>query len=90
VDMKVQVYSKFSKNNLKKNKISMLHEGGKISPSQVSRQGSKVWRGNSQRAFLKILYSYCPPFWADVVNSCWLALAHACPTHTSPQNFKHP
>jgi hypothetical protein len=34
--MKVQVYSKFRrKKNLKKNKISMLHEGGKISPSQI-------------------------------------------------------
>jgi hypothetical protein len=68
----------------------MLHEGGKILPSQVYGQGSKDLRGNSQRAFLKIPYSYCPPFWADVVNSCWLAPAHTRLAHTSPQNFKHP
>jgi hypothetical protein len=43
-----------------------------------------------QRAFLKIPYSYCPPFWADKVNSCWLAPAHAHCAHTSPKNFKHP
>jgi hypothetical protein len=30
VDMKVQVYSKFSKKNWKKNKISKLHEEWKI------------------------------------------------------------
>ena len=48
----------------------MLHVGGKISPSQVEEQGSEVWRKNSQRAFLKIFYSYYPTFWADVVNSC--------------------
>jgi hypothetical protein len=28
------------------------------------------------------------PFWADVVNSCWLALAR--PAYTSSKIFKHP
>jgi hypothetical protein len=49
----------------------------------------KRLEGNSQRAFLKTPYS-CPPFWADVVNSCWLSTAHARPAHTSPKKFKHP
>jgi hypothetical protein len=36
LDMKVQLYSKFSKNkNLEKNEITKLHEEWKISPSQV-------------------------------------------------------
>jgi hypothetical protein len=33
--MKVQVYSKFIQKKIEKKKSSMLHEGGKISPSQV-------------------------------------------------------
>ena len=40
-------------------------------------QGLKNQRGNSQRAFFKPPYSWCPPFWVDVVNSCWLASTHA-------------
>jgi hypothetical protein len=31
-----------------------------------------------------------PPFWAHVVNSFSLALAHACPAQTSPKIIKHP
>jgi hypothetical protein len=42
----------------------------KVSPFQVLGQGSKDWRGNSQRASLKIPYSYYQPFSANVVNSC--------------------
>jgi hypothetical protein len=53
-------------------------------------QSSKNRRGNSQRAFLKPPYSCCPPFGANVVNSCWLATTHACPAQTSIQMFKHP
>jgi hypothetical protein len=41
VDMKVLVYNNFSKNFLKKNEISKLHEEWKISPSEVLGQGSK-------------------------------------------------
>jgi hypothetical protein len=37
-----------------------------------------------------IFYSSCPPFFAHVVNSWWLAPAHARPTQTLPKNFKHP
>jgi hypothetical protein len=37
-----------------------------------------------------IFFSSCPPLFAQVVNSCWLAPAHARPTQTSPRNFKHP
>jgi hypothetical protein len=89
--MKVPVYSKFNKNKIwKKNEISKHHEEWKISPSQVYGQGSKDWRGNSQRSFLKIPYSCYPPFWADVVNPCWLAPTHARPAQTSPKIFKHP
>ena len=47
-------------------------------------------RGNSQRAFLKPPYSCCPPFWADMVNSCWLAIALAHPAHTSSKKFDSP
>jgi hypothetical protein len=79
VDMKVLVYSNFSK-KLEKNEISKFYEEWKISPFQVYGQGSKNQRGNSQRAVLKPLYSCYPPFWANVVNSCWLATAHAHPT----------
>jgi hypothetical protein len=32
----------------------------------------------------------CPPFFAQVVNSCWLVLAHARPAQSSPKNFKLP
>jgi hypothetical protein len=91
VDMKALMYSNFSKKtNSKKNEIFKIHKEWKISPSQVYRQGSKNKRGNSQRAFLKPPYSYCPPFWADVVNSCWLAPALARPAQTSPNFFIFP
>ena len=33
--------------------------------------------------------SSCPHIFPHVVNSCWLALVHACPTQTSPKIFKH-
>jgi hypothetical protein len=62
---------------------------GRFNTSRYRGKTSKDWRGSSQRAFLKIPYSCCPPSWADVVNSCWLATAHARPAHTSPKNFKH-
>jgi hypothetical protein len=29
-------------------------------------------------------FSSCPPLFVQVVNSCWLATAHAHPAHTSP------
>jgi hypothetical protein len=88
--MKVQVYFKFSKNiTSKKMKSPSSMRNGRFHPPQVKGQGSKDWRGNSQWAFLKIPYSCCPPFWATIVNSCWLALAHAHPAHTSLKIFKH-
>jgi hypothetical protein len=31
-----------------------------------------------------------PPFFAHVVNSCWLAPAHARPALSFPKIFKHP
>jgi hypothetical protein len=34
--------------------------------------------------------SSCPHFWAHVVNSSSMALAHAHPARTSPKIFKHP
>jgi hypothetical protein len=46
--MKVLVYSNFSNFF----EIYELHKEWKISPSQI-------WRGNSQRAFLKRPYSCC-------------------------------
>jgi hypothetical protein len=29
--------------------------------------------------FLEFLFFFCPPLFAQVVNSCWLAPAHARP-----------
>jgi hypothetical protein len=45
---------------------------------------------NSQRAFFKPPYSCCPPFWADVVNSCWFVPALAHLVQISPKNFISP
>jgi hypothetical protein len=39
--------------------------------------------------FLLIFFS-CPPLFAQVVNSCWLAPTHARLVQTSSRNFKHP
>jgi hypothetical protein len=39
--------------------------------------------------FLNFFFS-CLPLFAQVVNSCWLAPAHAHPGQTLPKNFKHP
>jgi hypothetical protein len=77
IDMKVQEYSNFNKNKIwKKIKSPSSMRIGRFN---TSKYRSFKRRRNSQRAFVKIPYSYCPPFWAD-----------ACPAHTSPKNFKHP
>ena len=77
MDIKVLMYFNLTNFFLEKHKISKLYEEWKISPSQVQGQGLQNWRGNSQRIFLKPPYSSCPPFWAAMVNSYWLATALA-------------
>jgi hypothetical protein len=39
---------------------------------------------------LQIIFFNLPKIFAHVVNSCWLAPAHARLAQTSPKNFKHP
>jgi hypothetical protein len=67
---------------------------------QVSTRGLRVARGRPPAAdrhlalwtlyiFFPNLLSSCPLFFVLVVNSCWLAPAHARLAQTSPQNFKH-
>jgi hypothetical protein len=34
--------------------------------------------------FFEIFFSSCPPLFVQLVNSCWLAPAHARPAQTSP------
>ena len=50
----------------------------------------KNQRGNFQRAIFKPPYPYYPPFWADVVNSSWLAIALTCHAHTFSKSFIFP
>jgi hypothetical protein len=40
--------------------------------------------------FFLSFFSSCPPLFVQVVNSSWLAPAHARPGQTLPKNFKHP
>jgi hypothetical protein len=91
MDMKVMAYSIFSWFFSKiKNKNLKAPWTMEDFSSQVLEQGSKDGRGNSQRAFLKRPSSSSLPFWADVVNSCSLALALARPTQSCSWIFISP
>jgi hypothetical protein len=86
VDMKVQMYSKFSK-RIWGNMISpSFMRNGKFHPSKsrgkVQKTGGETLKGFSQTSLFLL-----PTFWTHVVNSWWLAPAHA---HPAPQIFKHP
>jgi hypothetical protein len=93
VDMKVQVYSKFrrKKNSKKKNcqNLSKHQPASGGRPLVAGRPRVDAWTGSAclfKKNFLYLL----PPFFAQLVNSCWLAPAHARPGQTLPKNFKHP
>jgi hypothetical protein len=90
MDMKVQVYSKFMKNKIwKKMKSPSSMRNGRFPFPRVGTRFKRLER-KLLKAFLKIPYSCCPPFWVDVINSCWLAPVYARPAPTSPKKFKHP
>jgi hypothetical protein len=87
---KCQAHPKTSKNQNKKNpkiqrlsdyQIDMVVYGGRPLVARLS------WLGALNS---KMFSSSCPHIFAHVVNSCWLAPAHACPAQTSSKIFKYP
>jgi hypothetical protein len=64
--------------NYKKKGHSLMGEGPPPRPGALNPPFAK-----------KISSSYLA-FFAHVVNSCWLAPAHARPAQISSKNFKHP
>jgi hypothetical protein len=61
---------------------------------QGSIQGRRATAGRHlDSVILPIFFGFfftCPPLFVEVVNSCWLAPAHARPGQTLPKKFKHP
>jgi hypothetical protein len=65
--------------------------GPGLAGDQRSPAGRGLTPGQGRPAPLFLfLFLCCPPLFAQVVNSCWLVLAHARLAHSSPKNFKHP
>jgi hypothetical protein len=60
--------------------ILILKKGNSLTKGQGQSATSDrllAAAGCSNQTLCKFFYSYCPPFFAHVANSCWLALAHA-------------
>jgi hypothetical protein len=59
-------------------------------PAVARRPRVDTWTGSAYPFFLFFFFLYCPPLFAQVVNSRWLVSAHGRPTQSSPKNFKLP
>jgi hypothetical protein len=85
VDIKVQLYSEFNKNKIrKKMKYLSSMNNRRFHPPKCRGKVQKIGEETLKELLIKIPYSCCPPVCLDVVNSCWLAPTHARPAHTSP------
>jgi hypothetical protein len=82
----------FQKKNFKISKFQKKMDSlvlSKCQPAVARWPRVNAWTGPDCFFFLIVLIS-CPPLFAQVVNSYWLAPAHGHPAQTSPKNFKHP
>jgi hypothetical protein len=93
MDMKVLVYSNFFPKKIeRKNKSPSSMNNGRYHPPKCKGKVKKTREETLKGLFSNLFISCicCPPFWANVVNSCWLAPTHALPVQTSLNFFVYP